>query len=180
VNLFTQEQHLSPMRIRVKEKSLVQILTNPVSSLTYELVNGPQYGSVTLDAQGNYTYVSWKESGVPSDRIIIDGQYAGLKDGTLYTQNNLPREAIYPANDVFQVKITDPHGATTTQSITVPHYGPYLPATPPGNAGGGGKKPIAVDLNGDGFHFVNVNDSNVFFDVTGDGLETKNSLGGCR
>lgn len=144
---------------------------DPALSLTYQIVKGPQYGSVSVDAQGNFNYISWKEPNVPSDRIVENGQYAALKDWTLYTKDNLSGGAVYVTTDVFQVKITDPHGASVTQNIEVPHFGPYLPPTPPG--GGGGKKPIAVDLGGDGFHFENVNDSNVFFDVTGDGWKRR-------
>jgi Ca2+-binding RTX toxin-like protein len=147
---------------------------DPATSLTYEIVNQPQYGSVSLNADGSFQYTSWKEPGVPSDRIVYNGQYAGTKDGTLYYPGNLPGQAVYPTTDVFQVKITDPHGASTIQSISVPHYGPYLPPTPPGG-GGGGKKPIAVDLNGNGFEFVDVDDSNVFFDVNGDGWKHRTS-----
>ncbi|MBU1217102.1 hypothetical protein KJ870_10410 [bacterium] len=145
-------------------------IDDPVSSLMYSIVNQPQYGSVTIDAQGNFNYVSWKAPNVESDRIIENGQYAAIKDGYLYTQNNLPRTAVYASTDVFQVKITDPHGASVIQNIEVPHFGPYLPPAP---QGGGSKKPIAIDLNGDGFEFVNVDDSNVFFDITGDGWKRK-------
>jgi Ca2+-binding RTX toxin-like protein len=169
------EYHLSPMA--EEDSGLGRIVAtdvdDPAASLAYEIVNQPQYGSVALDAQGNFQYVSWKEPGVPSDRIVVDGQYAGTRNGTLYTPSNLPGQAVYPTTDVFQVRITDPQGASTIQSITVPHFGPYLPPTPPG--GGGGKKPIAVDLNGDGFEFVNVDDSNVFFDVNGDGWKKRTS-----
>ncbi|MBS4018314.1 MAG: cadherin-like domain-containing protein [Dechloromonas sp.] len=147
---------------------------DPVSSLSYEIVNQPQYGAVSLNADGSFQYTSWKEPGVASDRIVYNGQYAGTKDGTLYYPGNLPSQAVYPTTDVFQIRITDPHGASTIQSISVPHYGPYLPPTPPGG-GGGGKKPIAVDLNGNGFEFVNVDDSNVFFDVNGDGWKRRTS-----
>lgn len=149
-------------------------IDDPASSLTYELVGQPQYGGVSLNADGSFQYTSWKEPGIASDRILINGQYAGTKDGTVYYPGNLPSQAIYPTTDIFQVKITDPQGASTIQSISVPHYGPYLPPTPPGG-GGGGKKPIAVDLNGNGFEFVNVDDSNVFFDVNGDGWKHRTS-----
>ena len=149
-------------------------IDDPASSLTYELVGQPQYGGVSLNADGSFQYTSWKEPGIASDRILVNGQYAGTKDGTVYYPGNLPSQAIYPTTDIFQVKITDPQGASTIQSISVPHYGPYLPPTPPGG-GGGGKKPIAVDLNGNGFEFVNVDDSNVFFDVNGDGWKHRTS-----
>ncbi len=143
---------------------------DPVTSLSYEIVNQPQYGAVVLNADGTFQYTSWKEPGIPSDYIVVDGQYGGIKDGTLYTQSNLPSNAVYPTTDIFQVRITDPSGASTIQNISVPHFGPYLPPTPPG---GGGKKPIAIDLDGNGFEFINVNDSNVFFDVNGDGWKRK-------
>ena len=145
-------------------------IDDPVSSLRYEIVNQPQYGAVSLNADGTFQYTSWKEPGIPSDYIVVDGQYGAMKDGTLYTQSNLPSNAVYPTSDIFQVRITDPNGASTTQNISVPHLGPYLPPTPPG---GGGKKPIAVDLNGNGFEFININDSSVFFDVNGDGWKRK-------
>lgn len=145
-------------------------IDDPATSLSYEIVNQPQYGAVSLNADGSFQYTSWKEPGVASDRIVVDGQYGSTKDGTLYTQSNLPGSAVYPTSDIFQVRITDPSGASTTQNISVPHFGPYLPPTPPG---GGGKKPIAIDLNGNGFEFINVNDSNVFFDVNGDGWKRR-------
>ncbi|MHB1098190.1 MAG: beta strand repeat-containing protein [Burkholderiales bacterium] len=146
---------------------------DPASSLTYQVVNQPQYGSVAVNPDGTFQYTGWKEPGVPSDDIVVDGQYGGTKDGTLYTQSNLPGQAVYPTSDVFQVKITDPHGASTIESVSVPHYGPYLPPTPP--AGGGGKKPIALDLDQNGFSFIKLDDSNVFFDVNGDGWKHRTS-----
>ncbi|MDA8254092.1 MAG: hypothetical protein M0Z99_00375 [Betaproteobacteria bacterium] len=173
---WNYEYHITP--ITAEDSGAGRVtgtdVDDPASSLTYEIVNQPQYGGVSLNADGTFQYTSWKEPGIPSDRIVYNGQYAGTKDGTLYYPGNLPSQAVYPATDVFQVKITDPHGASTIQSISVPHYGPYLPPTPPGG-GGGGKKPIAVDLNGNGFEFVNVDDSNVFFDVNGDGWKHRTS-----
>ena len=157
------------------------------SSLTYELVGLPQYGTVTVNPDGTFQYTSWESPGVASDRIVINGQYAGLTGQ--YGQNSVPHGEgfnyydmlyypgaygsygiLFPTTDVFQVKITDPHGASTLQSIEVAHYGPYFPPSPPS---GGGGKPIAVDLDGNGFEFVNVDDSNVFFDVNGDGWKRR-------
>lgn len=145
-------------------------IDDSASTLTYELVNQPQYGAVSLDANGNFNYTSWKEPGVASDFILVNGQYAASKDGTLYSGSRLPSPAVNPTTDIFQVRITDPHGASQIASITVPHYGPYLPPSP---QGGGGKKPIAIDLDGNGFEFVNVDDSSIFFDVTGDGWKRR-------
>ncbi len=145
-------------------------IDDTAGTLTYELVNQPQYGAVSLDANGHFNYTSWKQPGVASDFIMVNGQYAANKGGTLYYGSSLPSPAVNPTSDVFQVRITDPHGASEVASITVPHYGPYLPPSP---QGGGGKKPIAIDLDGNGFEFVNVDDSSIFFDVTGDGWKRR-------
>ena len=136
------------------------------ASLSYALVSQPQYGGVSLNADGTFQYISWKQPGVASDRIVtVDGQYASAEG---YYGSNLPAGGVNPTTDVFQVQITDPHGASTVQSISVPHIGPYL-ASVPAPGGGGGKKPIAIDLGGDGFQFTKVDDSNIFFDINGDG-----------
>ncbi len=147
-------------------------IDDAASGLSYELVSQPQYGSVSLDASGAFSYTSWKAPDTPSDRVLLDGQYAAWKDGVLYNASNIHGRAVYPDTDAFQVQITDPHGATSVVTVNVPHLGPYLPPTPPG---GGGKKPISIDLDGDGFEFVNVDDSTIFFDVTGDGWKRRTS-----
>jgi Ca2+-binding RTX toxin-like protein len=145
---------------------------DPASTLVYELAMQPQYGSVTLDADGAFNYISWKAPDTPSDRVLLNGQYAAWKDGELYNASNIYGRAVYPDTDAFQVKVTDPHGASSVVTVTVPHLGPYLPPTPPA---GGGKKPISIDLDGDGFEFVNVDDSTIFYDVTGDGWKRRTS-----
>jgi VCBS repeat-containing protein len=119
-----------------------------VASLTYEVTGQPQWGAVSMDARGNFQYTGWSAPNQPGN-----GYANGAEIRT----------------DSFQVRVSDPHGASVMHSVDVTHYGPYTPPAPPGGGGGGGKKPIAVDLNGNGFEFVNVNDSNVFFDVNSDG-----------
>lgn len=131
-------------------------IDDPASSLTYELIGQPQYGGISMDASGNYVYTSWSSPNVPT--TISASKPLG------------PYGPLQPTTDSFQVKVTDPHGTSTVMTVSVPHIGYYTPPTPPG---GGGKKPIAVDLNGNGFEFVNVDDSEVFFDVNGDGWKHK-------
>ncbi|WP_302174619.1 cadherin-like domain-containing protein [uncultured Hydrogenophaga sp.] len=144
---------------------------HPAATLKYELVNGPQYGSVSINADGTFQYTSWKSSGVPSDRVLVDGTYGAYEGGSLFSGSYVnPPFVVQPTTDVFQVRITDPQGASSIQSISVPHFGPYMPPMPPG---GGGKKPIAIDLDGDGFEFVGVDDSQVFFDVDGTGWKRR-------
>ena len=62
--------------------------------------------------------------------------------------------------------MTDPHGASTTIQVGTVHTGDYNPNL---GSGGSGGKPISIDLDGNGFNFTNVDDSNVFFDINGDG-----------
>jgi len=119
-------------------------------TLSYQIVGDPQYGAVTVDASGNFQYTGWSAPNTPSAPHALGDE---------------------ERQDSFQVKVTDPHGASVTQTVYVTHYGPYTPPTPPG--GGGGKKPIAIDLNGNGFEFVDVDDSNIFFDVNGDGWKER-------
>lgn len=122
---------------------------DPVSSLQYQIIGNPQFGAVTIDAAGRFQYTGWQSPNTPSGpRLDTD------------------EERI----DSFQVQVTDPYGASTTQVVNITHYGPYTPPTPPG---GGGKHPIALDLDRNGFSFTGVDDSNVFFDVNGDGWKHK-------
>lgn len=138
------------------------------ASLQVELLNQPQYGAVSVNADGSFHYTSWKQPGVPSDFTVVEGNYAANYEGAMYYAGYLIPPAINPTSDVFQVRITDPHGASSIASVTVPHYGPYLPPTPPPGRSGG-LFPIAVDLGDNGFDFVDIDDGNVFFDINGDG-----------
>lgn len=147
-------------------------IDDAADSLRYELIGLPQYGAVTVEQDGRFNYTSWKAPDTPSDRVLLNGQYAAWKDGALYNRDNMYGPAVYPDQDAFQVRITDPQGASSVVTVSVPHFGPYLPPTPPS---GGGKKPIAIDLDADGFEFVNVDDSDIFFDVTGDGWKRRTS-----
>jgi hypothetical protein len=59
------------------------------------------------------------------------------------------------------IRVTDGEGASTTAMIAASHQG--------SSAGGGGKCPIVMDLNGDGIQLIRPEDSNIFADVNGDG-----------
>lgn len=150
---------------------------DPSASLRFELVSPPQYGAVEVRPDGSFIYTDWKANGVPSDHLGLEGQnrtadWIALHNNIAYGSWNLPAAAINPATDVFTVRITDPHGTSSIAPITVPHHGPYLPQSAM-SSGGGGKKPIAVDLDGDGFEFTDVDDANVFFDINGDGWKRR-------
>ena len=76
-----------------------------------------------------------------------------------WSYSSLPCHEYFGA-DPFSVNITDPHGATTEITIDVQHQGSSCDH---------GKKPLVIDLNGDGISIVGVDDSTVFFDVNDDG-----------
>ncbi|MGH6640326.1 MAG: hypothetical protein ACREBY_17220, partial [Polaromonas sp.] len=155
-------------------------------SFSYELLGQPAYGSVSLDAAGNWSYVGRRPHSVQIFDLDGDGvgEWVNPNDGRVYPAPDLgnmdsnmymPDEPA-PFLDYFTVRVydsSDPSRSTFRDvEIAATHYGP--PPTPEiANSGGGGKKPIAIDLDGNGFHFTDVDDSNVFFDVNGDGWKRR-------
>ena len=128
---------------------------DPAEALQYTIVGQPQFGSVAIDSNtGQFQYTSWLMPNVPTSSSCW--QY-------------YPGE--YHSTDSFLVQVTDPHGAYTTQVVNVAHYGPYVPPTPPG--GDDGCFPVIADLDHNGFSFTPVQDSNIFFDINGDGWKRK-------
>jgi VCBS repeat-containing protein len=122
---------------------------NALSTLKYTVIGQPQQGAVSVDATGHYQYTSWSRHNVSSG-----AHYRGEPTNT----------------DSFQVSVTDPLGASVTQTVNVTHYGTYTPPTPAGGGGGGGGcLPVAIDMSNQGFSFTPVDQSNVFIDVNSDG-----------
>jgi hypothetical protein len=70
----------------------------------------------------------------------------------------------YTGADPFNVEVTDPSGASATTTVETRHFGTTCDS---------GKKPLIIDLNGDGLQIVGVDDSTVFFDVNDDGWREK-------
>jgi Ca2+-binding RTX toxin-like protein/antitoxin component YwqK of YwqJK toxin-antitoxin module len=132
----------------------------PVGPSSFQIVANPVYGKVTLDANtGQWSYVGRRPAvdeatGLPMGGNVDSNRY--LRDEERFT-------------DVFTVRVVDASGSVVDKNVEVTHYG----ARPVPEVQGGGKKPIAIDLNGDGFSFIDINDSNVFFDVNGDGWRRK-------
>jgi VCBS repeat-containing protein len=121
----------------------------------------PSLGRVdSLNANGDWSY-----TGIRTVSQDIGGQ-------SNFTNPYTNLHGLYETEqfvDPFTVVVSD--GLISTEVDVFPtHFGPR-PA--PNIASSGGKKPIAIDLNGDGFHFTDVDDSNVFFDVNGDGWKRK-------
>jgi hypothetical protein len=77
----------------------------------------------------------------------------------IWTYHNTPCNP-YSGADPFIVAVTDPDGASATATVDTRHVGSTCDS---------GKKPLIIDLNGNGLDIVGVDDSTVFFDVNADG-----------
>lgn len=152
------------------------------TSFSYELLTDGQFGRATVNPDGTYSYEAYRPNGVAVGDVdgnhIIDyanpdtGEIIVTSPGNAYLNNRYGgAEAGSAFLDSFDVKVTDGNGDSTVKTVEVIHYGPR----PLANVQTGSKKPIAIDLNGDGFHFTDVDDSNVFFDVNGDGWRRRTS-----
>ena len=131
---------------------IVTDIDDPAGSFTFSVDAQAQKGEGTVDANGNIGYINWYGPNTPGTASVTEG----------YGDNEY--ETWPTGADPFTVRVTDPHGASTTVQATTVHTGAYYPTL---GSGGGGKKPISIDLGNDGFGFTNVDDSNVFFDVNG-------------
>jgi Ca2+-binding RTX toxin-like protein len=134
------------------------------SALTWTVLNQARYGNASVDAHGNWSF---------SPTSAIGG------------------------TDAFVVQVRDPLGGTSQYTVSVPLPSPPPPPPSGGGDGGGGDAgqsddsdsdadadgdgggdggggdggdPLILDLKGNGFHFTSVNDSNVFFEQSADGL----------
>ncbi|HUW49699.1 MAG TPA: hypothetical protein VMV75_01650, partial [Sulfuricella sp.] len=145
-------------------------IDDPNGPFTYKVIAQPQFGDVEVDANGGFHYFSW--SG-PNTR---SGKDFGPTDPNAVYGNTGPKNSVWvspPFQDPFAVQVTDAHGASTTLQVNSVHYGNYNPNLGSGGGGGGGCCPISIDLDRNGFGFSNVDDSNVFFDINGDGWKEK-------
>lgn len=133
-------------------------IDDPTGPFTYSVVQQPQQGQAQIGANGSFSYTNW---------------YAPNTPGVQYGDGIFGAAGPTTNSDPFVVRVADAHGAYSDVTVNAVHQGSYSPSL--GGGGGGGKKPIAIDLNGDEFQFTNVDDSNVFFDVNGDGWKEKTS-----
>jgi Ca2+-binding RTX toxin-like protein len=154
---------------------------SPGGSFHYVVVSGATYGDAVVDPNtGTWTYTGHRPGAFHVRDITGDGQrdwfnpatgavqnaYSGDPNGT---SNAYSRDELADSfADYFTVRVTDnsdPSGQTFRDvQVEAMHYGP-APLPIVADSGGGGKKPIAIDLDGDGFHFQDVDDSNVFFEA---------------
>ncbi len=154
-------------------------------SFSYEVLTQAAYGTAAVDANGNWSYLGRRPQDYYVRDVNGDGQRDWVDPGTGAIENVYVGDPNIDSNayagdenqsfaDYFTVRVydnSDPTGQTFRDvEVQATHYGP---APLPIVADSGGKKPIAVDLDGDGFHFTDVDDSNVFFEVNGDGWKRR-------
>lgn len=149
--------HDAPIEVKTWNDGVVSAIDPDGSAaFSYEIVGQGVYGKATIDANtGRFAYTG---------RRYVESDEAG---NAVNANTDTDKAARYEEtfNDVFTVRVHDGSGGYIDQTVTVPHFGPR----PNASVESGGKKPIAIDLDGDGFEFINIDDSNIFLDVNGDG-----------
>ena len=142
--------------------------------ITYEDSDGPNNATIIVsdidDPSGQFAFDVFQQAQKGEGRVYSDGRVEYINwtspdtPGTDLDESGGPIEV-----DPFTVRVTDPHGASTTVTVDSQHAGGYNPDV----GSGGGGKPVSIDLDGNGFRFTNVDDSNVFFDINGDGWKDR-------
>ena len=130
----------------------------------YEVVDDPLYGRLGGEGDTDDIDPLTGAFSYTGERFVQNNVSGALVNTNAFTDTHARGDEVF--YDSFTVRVTDlSDNSYSIDTIEVPHYGPR----PNPDVQSGGKKPIAIDLNGDGFHFTDVDDSNVFFDVNGDG-----------
>jgi hypothetical protein len=134
-------------------------------------------GIVAYDPDGDSTKLTFSIGSTPQHGHAWVNQYASLdapalidhtQAGTYWVNQTASwqyfstRGDTYSGADGFKVSVTDSAGDSTSITVHATHKG----SSP---AGGGGKKPVTLDLNGDGLQYIGLDDSKAYFDVNDDG-----------
>jgi VCBS repeat-containing protein len=122
-------------------------------AVTFSIGITPQHGHAWVNQYTNATapvHLDHTQAGFYSVAAKGAWQYYSTRGDT------------YSGADAFQVYVTDSAGASTSITVNATH-------TASSPAGGSGKKPVTLDLNGDGLQFIGLDDSKVYFDVNDDG-----------
>jgi VCBS repeat-containing protein len=178
---ITQVDHANPIDTdKANSGTIVGADPDGGATLSYEVIGQALHGTAKVDATtGAWTYLGNRPTDIEVPDITGEGvpDWVNAETGEIYA--NAPRGNTgsndHSASetsfiDSFTVRVHDGLGGYKDQEVQATHYGP---APVPVVAGSGGKKPIAIDLDGNGFQFTDVNDSNVFMDVNGDGWKQR-------
>lgn len=98
--------------------------------------------------------------------VQYDPRTGNVVNKNLYSDEHVRAEST--GTSLVEVTLVNANGKRVTETVAVPHFGP----SPKPDVSSGGK-PIAIDLDGNGFSFTDIDDANVFFDVNGDGWRRK-------
>lgn len=137
---------------RQNGKVIAYDVDGSTADLSFSIGSGPQHGH----AWANQYTATNSPSGIDHTQA---GNYAVYDKGAwqYYSHRGDP----YSGSDPFSVRVTDAQGASVDAMISTAHVG--------SSAGGGGKCPIVVDLDGDGIELVKPQDSHMFADLNGQG-----------
>jgi PIN domain nuclease of toxin-antitoxin system len=122
-------------------------------AVTFSIGSTPQHGHAWVNEYTNATAPD------QLDHTQVDPYMVAATGAWQYYST---RGDTYSGADGFQVSVTDSAGASTSITVNATHTG----SSP---AGGGGKKPVTLDLNGDGLQYIGLDDSKAYFDVNDDG-----------
>jgi hypothetical protein len=133
-------------------------------------------GVVAYDPDGNSAQISFSVSSTPQhghawanmytsatapnmiDHTQAAPYWVGAAGAWQYYSN---RGDGFTGADAFTITATDSGGATASTAVYPTHIGSSI--------GGGGKKPVTLDLDGNGLQYVGLDDSQAYFDVNNDG-----------
>jgi predicted RNA-binding protein with TRAM domain len=121
-------------------------------AITFSVSSAPQHGHAWAN--------QYVRSDAPEalDHTQLSSYWASQNGAWQYLSM---RGDTYSGNDAFQISATDTGGASTHITVNTAHKG----SNP---SGGGGKKPVTLDLNGDGIQYIGLDDSKVYFDINDD------------
>ncbi|MES2191634.1 MAG: cadherin-like domain-containing protein [Pseudomonadota bacterium] len=136
-----------------------------------------QGGVVAYDPDGDSSQISFSLATTPQHGHAWTNQYTSIN--TPYNADHTQifndwiaetgawqyfsqRGDAYTGGDPFNISVTDAQGANTNVNIGTYHTGSSA-------AGSGGKKPVTLDLNGNGLHYIGIDDSRAYFDINNDG-----------
>ncbi|WP_432241550.1 cadherin-like domain-containing protein [Herbaspirillum robiniae] len=140
---------------RQNGKVIAYDVDGPTAALTFSVGSGPQHGHAWAN---EYTTPSAPSASGGVDHTQ-ESYYAVYEKGAwqYYSHRGDP----YSGSDPFSIRVTDAQGASTDAMIYTAHKG--------SSAGGGGKCPIVIDLDGDGIELIKPQDSHMFADLNGQG-----------
>jgi hypothetical protein len=154
LNDYTENGPVIPVDdvYRQNGKVIAYDVDGSTADLIFSVGSGPQHGHAWANVYTTPEAFPGMEHTVAPNYFISDKgawqYYSHLGDP-------------YSGSDPFTIRVTDAQGASTDALIQTAHAG--------SSAGGGGKCPIVVDLDGDGIELVKPQDSHMFADLNGEG-----------